>query len=538
MKMPIRRWKPVVGRCSFGAAIVAGILLLVSAAPPAVAMENPAAYYGRWSNGIPSDPNYFPIAVWLQDPSNATAYKTNASINLFIGLWQGPTESQLTALQSTGMPVLCDQNAIGLAHLSNKTIMGWLQEDEPDNAQPDGSGGYGPPVATAAVVSIYNTFKSNDPSRPVFLNLGQGVAWDGWYGRGVRTNHPEDYYGYVMGGDIVAFDIYPVNSSDAAVSGNLWYVPQGIDRLRTYTGDAKPVWCWIECTKINASSPAKPTAQQVRSEVWMALIHGANGIGYFCHSWTPSFDETALLHDSSMLAAVKTLNQQVQSLAPALNSSTIANLVTVTSNNSAVPIDILVKQYGGATYVFAAAMRNGSATGTFTLPFGTSATVLGESRQVSISNGIFSDSFVSNDVHLYKIDSIGDLDADGMPDWWETKYFGGTNTVKGGAQEDWDQDGMSNLDEYLAGTSPTNAASVLRISTLAKVAGTGLSTISWSAVPGKTYQVLYSDSPGGSWSDTLPGSLMTAQTGQTSLSYTDTTHSSELMGFYKIKLVP
>ena len=23
------------------------------------------------------------------------------------------------------------------------------------------------------------------------LNLGQGVAWDGWYGRGTRTNHPE-----------------------------------------------------------------------------------------------------------------------------------------------------------------------------------------------------------------------------------------------------------------------------------------------------------------------------------------------------------
>ena len=57
------------------------------------------------------------------------------------------------------------------------------------------------------------------------LNLGQGVAWDGCYGRGVRTNHPEDYPEYIRGCDLVSFDIYPVAHSTPrcpAISG-MWH---------------------------------------------------------------------------------------------------------------------------------------------------------------------------------------------------------------------------------------------------------------------------------------------------------------------------
>jgi hypothetical protein len=49
-----------------------------------------------------------------------------------------------------------------------------------------------------------------------------------------------------------------------------------------------------------------------------------------------------------------------------------------------------------------------------------------------------------------------DADLDGMHDQWETKYFGGTNAANGGAADDWDHDGILNVDEYVAGTSPIN----------------------------------------------------------------------------------
>jgi hypothetical protein len=46
-----------------------------------------------------------------------------------------------------------------------------------------------------------------------------------------------------------------------------------------------------------------------------------------------------------------------------------------------------------------------------------------------------------------------DVNGNGMPDWWEMKYFGNLNQTADG---DYDGDGVSNLDEFLEGTDPTN----------------------------------------------------------------------------------
>jgi hypothetical protein len=58
---------------------------------------------------------------------------------------------------------------------------------------------------------------------------------------------------------------------------------------------------------------------------------------------------------------------------------------------------------------------------------------------------------------------LPDFDGDGIGDQWETNYPGfSTNNIADGAL-DFDNDGMSNRDEFIAGTNPTNAASVLRL---------------------------------------------------------------------------
>ena len=61
--------------------------------------------YGAWMHGPPQDPDYFPIAVWLQAPEDAAAYK-KAGINLYVGLWEGPTEEQLAHLKAAGMQTI------------------------------------------------------------------------------------------------------------------------------------------------------------------------------------------------------------------------------------------------------------------------------------------------------------------------------------------------------------------------------------------------------------------------------------------------
>ena len=359
----------------------------------------------KWSEKPPwSDPGFFPLAVWLQSPANAARYQ-KAGINCYVGLWKGPTEEQLTALQKAGMHVICSQNDVGLKHRDNPLIIGWMHGDEPDNAQalPQGTG-WGPPIPPETIVADYGKLHAEDPSRPVLLNLGQGVAWDAYYGRGVRSNHPEDYPKYIEGSDIVSFDIYPVVHEKPAVAGKLWFVPQGVERLIKWGGGRKMVWNCLECTHIS-NPEKKATPHQVRSMAWMSLIHGSQGLIYFVHQFKPVFREAALLDDPEMLGAVTALNRQITELAPVLKSPSQPSVVTVKCDNAAVPVATMVKTFAGATYLFAAAMREGTTAATFTLPSKTAAEVevLGESRALQATNRVFTDRFGSWDVHLYRV---------------------------------------------------------------------------------------------------------------------------------------
>jgi hypothetical protein len=239
----------------------------------------------------------------------------------------------------------------------------------------------------------------------VLLNLGQGVAWDGWHGRGVRTNHPEDYPQYLEGCDIASFDIYPAAHDKPQVAGNLWYVAKGVERLAKWTDGSKPVWNCIECTRIH-NPKTKATPHEVRCEVWMSIIHGSTGLIYFVHEWQPKFNESALLSDPEMLSAVTKINRQIADLAPVLNSPTIADAAKVSSDNSAVPVASMVKKHAGATYVFAVVMRGEATTATFTLQDlkgKRTVEVIGENRAVTSQDGVFTDRFRPWDVHLYKI---------------------------------------------------------------------------------------------------------------------------------------
>lgn len=389
--------------------ILAGLAAVASlAAAPRERGSGGGAPYGKWENGPPADPGYFPIAVWLQSPANAAKYKA-AGINLYVGLWQGPTHQQLAELKAAGMSVVCEQRRDWEAHKGDKTIIGWMHGDEPDNAQPitdpkTGQRGYGGPVPPAKVVAEFEQMRAADPTRPILLNLGQGVGNDEWKGRGAGA-HIDDYLTYVKAGDVVSFDVYPVVGIQKPDGENyLWYVPKGVDRLVKWSGGQKLIWNCIECTRIS-NEKKKATPHQVRAEVWMSLIHGSRGLIYFVHQFKPTFNEHALLDDPEMLAGVTAINRQIRELAPVLNSPTVADGATVTSSAEAVPIDAMVKRHDGATYVFSVGMRNAPAKGAFTVRGVKNATaeVLGENRTIPVRDGKFTDEFQAYDAHLYRI---------------------------------------------------------------------------------------------------------------------------------------
>jgi len=129
-------------------------------------------------------------------------------------------------------------------------------------------------------------------------------------------------------------------------------------------------------------------------------------------------------------------------------------------------------------------------------------------------------------------DSVGD----GIPDAWRREHFGGDGTTTNAlsaADADPDGDGQSNLHEYLAGTVPTQAASVLKASFDASS-----SQLTWTSVPGKTYQVEYCDDLSAGLWQPLPGAQVTAGPGQTNLSFTDNTAASCSNRFYRVRVLP
>ncbi|HZE98867.1 MAG TPA: hypothetical protein VE981_17800 [Planctomycetota bacterium] len=358
--------------------------------------------YSSWTHGPPTDPSFFPVAVWLQDTRNVAKYK-EAGINTYVALWQGPTQVQFDVLKAAGMKLVCHQNEFGLAHKDDSTIIAWMHGDEPDNAQEKKGGGYGAPIATEKIVADYKKVHDADPSRPVLLNLGQGVAWDKYVGRGVRTNHPEDYAEYMKGSDIVSFDIYPVVHDHADIVGKLYKVSEGVDRLRKWGDGKKIVWNCIEASRISNES-VKPTAPQIRCEAWMSLIHGSTGLIYFVHQFKPKFIEASLLQDADLLAGVTAINRQIREAAPALNSPTVDGGATVTTSGADAPVDLLLKKQGDSLWLFAVAMREKGTKASFEVKAAKGAAeVLGESRSLPVKAGRFDDEFKPYEVHLYRI---------------------------------------------------------------------------------------------------------------------------------------
>jgi len=136
------------------------------------------------------------------------------------------------------------------------------------------------------------------------------------------------------------------------------------------------------------------------------------------------------------------------------------------------------------------------------------------------------------------LDPTRDDDGDGMPNGWEQSY--GLDPLNADADSDADGDGQSNLAEFLAGTDPTNSASVFRITEIWPDDDDMFLT--WTAVGGKRYVLQTTTGFTGSLSNDfvdLNPAIVVPGTGETEVSALYLGGATNApAGFYRVRLVP
>ncbi|MBI1178145.1 hypothetical protein GC207_11985 [bacterium] len=127
--------------------------------------------------------------------------------------------------------------------------------------------------------------------------------------------------------------------------------------------------------------------------------------------------------------------------------------------------------------------------------------------------------------------SLPDSDGDGLPDSWELTWFG---TLARDGSGDFDNDGVSDHDEFVAGTNPTNDHSVLEALTV-YASSSSEPQILWSAIPGRTYRVQYKDDFNVAGWTNLPGDVRA--TSSTGMRLDDSGTAGEKR-FYRVLILP
>lgn len=390
--------------------------LPLTAAPAAASVHlTPPAYYGEFEFGLPTSPNFFPIAVWDEDPAQtgdvpapygdlADAFKA-MGVNVFVGLYDWPQtfgsdsdgvpgQDELAAACRDHMyvigggdptsPLAADSVASVLAVVAKepscaKYLVGYQIGDEPS--------------CTVNVPDQVSVIRSEDPTRMVYENES---SWTAYLPANLEGSAQcfAQAKANLAATDVASSDNYAITSPwmrDCREPDCLWIYGRNTLEVRSVVGPYKPVWMFVETGTDNLGQPEqngsicsattnlcepygneyRATPAQVDSAAWLTLIEGANGLEWFCHDTIASDycaggggnGETTQGSDRAIPANLSFIDHTVESFAPELNSPTVHGARIASLND--VPIASMVKTVNGVTYLFVESDRMGATRGSY-----------------------------------------------------------------------------------------------------------------------------------------------------------------------------
>lgn len=402
-----------------GAAALAGVAVRdrspgTDEVPDGVTLREPD---GSYPTGLPNDPGFFPLGVWLaavSDPSDVTP-DASVGLNLYVALVH-EDRTDLDAVEASGMHLLLQADEWSEDPRAEHTAVdGWVVYDEADLTYGAGWGDWSgregwntciPPQDDGGQCG-YTVMQHHADRVPDgalrYANYGVGLLqFESDEEAEVFVN--EDFQD-VVSADWYAFT-HPAASTEDRRGASYGDVVRHVRALDALDGHRQPVWGFVEVGHPFTEGDAPTiTAPQVRSAVWHSIIAGARGIVYFNHSFggaCPTHNVLRTGCDPEIAPAVTELNAQITELAPVLNAPFADGYVTAQG-----PADVMAKRGpDGAFYVFAGAGTAGRVGGevTFTVAGGTDVEVLFEDRRLTVVDGEFVDTFADGDaVHIYKV---------------------------------------------------------------------------------------------------------------------------------------
>jgi len=347
-----------------------------------------------------TDTGVYPIAVWAMGAGTAPAF-SKMGVNIFVGGEGDDPKAWADAI--------AESKCVGFVHWKGRSdearkvvasspgFLGWMHGDEPDNAGTDAKGEYhATMIMPDVLIGRYEAMKKSSTPAPMYLNLGVGLAV------GSKQSTPDHlYYEFMKCADVVCYDVYPVSTHPGG-SNRLHLVARGVERLRRFAGPDKPVWIWLECGRLRGDNSGignrAPAPHELRAEVWMAILYGASGIGYFPHKWNPWAAGPKAI-PQELRAEMKLTNRLLHKAAPILRTGQKTTLKTDAGSGHVAAAGW---QKDGDLLVVAVNMRSVAAKATIQVPGAVKRLkVVGQNYSVRPTAGALVEEFKPYEVRLY-----------------------------------------------------------------------------------------------------------------------------------------